>query len=336
MSSATYAVTYTSVYTDSEPGRAFWEPDDEEISEGGLVDPQTPPVPQDEDEREPIQEFQFEEQTFPPNDSPTASHPDMLLESRSRGGSRGGNEMTRRGWSRLTIHGRGDDGDDEEGDASKDDAMRKRNGKTRDFPNPSHQGRGDQTSGHDYIPSPSTTHITITTLCKDSALASGHSPTSHSSPTTCAITYTTSIWVVQPKSRTHQLRIHSTRLSLMPVTTALPSPYPLPPSTTISITYHPLYGGRESFPLLDLPRFEDRLWVCQHGRAEGEVKGINRDVWTCMLTKGSQDSSLVYHSELILTRRRVICLWDRMTLQETVWIMEEEAYASRDAWAHSI
>ncbi|GKD20962.1 hypothetical protein Tco_1222665, partial [Tanacetum coccineum] len=26
MSSATSAVTYTSVYTDSEPGRAFWEP----------------------------------------------------------------------------------------------------------------------------------------------------------------------------------------------------------------------------------------------------------------------------------------------------------------------
>ncbi|GKD84613.1 hypothetical protein Tco_1355767 [Tanacetum coccineum] len=27
---------------------------------------------------------------------------------------------------------------------------------------------------------------------------------------------------------------------------------------------------------------------------------------------------------------------DRMTLQETVWIIDEEAYASREAWAHSI
>ncbi|GKD59435.1 hypothetical protein Tco_1296944 [Tanacetum coccineum] len=27
---------------------------------------------------------------------------------------------------------------------------------------------------------------------------------------------------------------------------------------------------------------------------------------------------------------------DRMTLQETVWMVEEEAYASREAWAHSI
>ncbi|GKG59344.1 hypothetical protein Tco_0604995, partial [Tanacetum coccineum] len=33
MSSATSAVTYTSVYPDSEPGRAFWGADDEEVSE---------------------------------------------------------------------------------------------------------------------------------------------------------------------------------------------------------------------------------------------------------------------------------------------------------------
>ncbi|GJT00077.1 hypothetical protein Tco_0821246 [Tanacetum coccineum] len=36
MSSATSAVTYTSVYTNSEPDRAFWGADDEEISEGGI------------------------------------------------------------------------------------------------------------------------------------------------------------------------------------------------------------------------------------------------------------------------------------------------------------
>ncbi|GKG64506.1 hypothetical protein Tco_0661546, partial [Tanacetum coccineum] len=36
MSSASSAVTYTSVYTDSEPGRAFWGADDEEVPEGGI------------------------------------------------------------------------------------------------------------------------------------------------------------------------------------------------------------------------------------------------------------------------------------------------------------
>nr|GEY79810.1 putative reverse transcriptase domain-containing protein [Tanacetum cinerariifolium] len=76
MSSASSAVTYTSIYTDSEPGRVFWGAD-EELSEGGslrvivyeydrlpmlpvslpspdyipgLEEPQTPPAPQDEHE----------------------------------------------------------------------------------------------------------------------------------------------------------------------------------------------------------------------------------------------------------------------------------------------
>ncbi|GKG09517.1 hypothetical protein Tco_0338263, partial [Tanacetum coccineum] len=52
MSSATFDVTYTSVYTDSEPGRVFWGANDEEVSEGGI--PRILPVPQDEDEREPM------------------------------------------------------------------------------------------------------------------------------------------------------------------------------------------------------------------------------------------------------------------------------------------
>nr|GEX90114.1 hypothetical protein [Tanacetum cinerariifolium] len=80
MSSASSAVTYTSVYTDSELGRVFWGAD-EELSDGGssrvivygydglLMRPvaplspdyipgpeesQTLPVPQDDDEREPM------------------------------------------------------------------------------------------------------------------------------------------------------------------------------------------------------------------------------------------------------------------------------------------
>ncbi|GJV56539.1 hypothetical protein Tco_1457544 [Tanacetum coccineum] len=132
MSSASSAVTYTSVYTDSEPGRAFWGADDEEVSEGGIPrvivlgydglpiqpvappspdyipgpeDPQTPPVPQDEDEREPMfiqahdpdyvpepiypeyipledeHEFPAEEQPLPPVDSPTAESPGYVTES---------------------------------------------------------------------------------------------------------------------------------------------------------------------------------------------------------------------------------------------------------------
>nr|GEX89766.1 putative reverse transcriptase domain-containing protein [Tanacetum cinerariifolium] len=52
MSSASSAVTYTLVHTDSEPGRVFWGAN-EELSPDyipGPAEPQTPPAPQDEDE----------------------------------------------------------------------------------------------------------------------------------------------------------------------------------------------------------------------------------------------------------------------------------------------
>ncbi|GKF14748.1 hypothetical protein Tco_0056210, partial [Tanacetum coccineum] len=132
MSSASSAVTYTSVYTNSEPDRTFWGADDEEVSEGGipwvivlgydglpiqpvappspdyilgLEDPQTPPVPQDKDECEPMfvqahdpdyvpehiypeyipledqHEFLAEEQPLPPVDSPTTESPRYVTES---------------------------------------------------------------------------------------------------------------------------------------------------------------------------------------------------------------------------------------------------------------
>ncbi|GJR34063.1 putative reverse transcriptase domain-containing protein [Tanacetum coccineum] len=108
MSSVTSAVTYTSVYTDSKPGRAFWGADDEEVSEGGILrvivlghdrlpiqpvappspnyipgpeDPPTPPVPQDEDELE----FLAEEQPLPPIDSPTAESSGHVTEDDADG-----------------------------------------------------------------------------------------------------------------------------------------------------------------------------------------------------------------------------------------------------------
>ncbi|GJW79329.1 hypothetical protein Tco_0141011, partial [Tanacetum coccineum] len=147
MSSASSAVTYTSVYTDSEPGRVFWGAD-EEISDGGSPrvivlgydglpiqpvappspdyipgpeEPQTPPVPQDEDEREPMfiqphdpdyvpepiypeyipledeHEFPAEEQPLPPVVSPTCYTGKRALNDGDSSGMTGGGrdgEMT--------------------------------------------------------------------------------------------------------------------------------------------------------------------------------------------------------------------------------------------------
>ncbi|GJT54204.1 hypothetical protein Tco_0989258 [Tanacetum coccineum] len=173
MSSATSDVTYTSVYTDSEPGRAFWGADDEEISEGGIPrvivlgydglplqpvappspdfipgpeNPQTPPVPQDEDEREPMfiqardpdyvpepiypeyipleddHEFPAEEQPLPPVDSPTAESPGYVTESDPEEDPEGyEDDETEDGPVDYPMDG-GDDGDDDDGDSSRDDA----------------------------------------------------------------------------------------------------------------------------------------------------------------------------------------------------------------------
>ncbi|GKE05861.1 hypothetical protein Tco_1397879 [Tanacetum coccineum] len=172
MSSASSAVTYTSVYTDSEPGRVFWGAD-EEISDGGIPrvivygydglpmqpvappspdyipgpeDPQTPPVPQDEDEREPMfiqphdpdyvlepiypeyipledeHVFPVEEQTLPHVDSPTAESPGYVTESDpEKDPEEYEDDETEDGLVDRPMDG-GDDGDDDDGDSSRDDA----------------------------------------------------------------------------------------------------------------------------------------------------------------------------------------------------------------------
>ncbi|GKB97650.1 hypothetical protein Tco_0983787, partial [Tanacetum coccineum] len=133
MSSASSAVTYTSVYTNSEPGRAFWGADDEEISEGGipqvivlgydglpmqpvappspdyipgLEDLQTPPVPQDEDECE-----SMFVQAHDPDYVPEPIYPEYIPL-----------EDDHEGWSVDYPMDGGDDGDDDDGDSSRDDA----------------------------------------------------------------------------------------------------------------------------------------------------------------------------------------------------------------------
>ncbi|GJV37946.1 putative reverse transcriptase domain-containing protein [Tanacetum coccineum] len=127
MSSASSAVTYTFVYTDSEPGRAFWGADDEE----------------DEDEREPMfiqahdldyvskpiypeyipledeHEFLAEEQPLSPIDSPTAESPGYVTESDpEEDPEEYEDDETEDGPVDYPMDG----GDDDNGDSSRDDA----------------------------------------------------------------------------------------------------------------------------------------------------------------------------------------------------------------------
>ncbi|GKA52954.1 hypothetical protein Tco_0746269, partial [Tanacetum coccineum] len=137
---ASYAVTYTSVYTDSEPGRAFWGAADEEISEGGIPwvillgydrlpmqpahDPDYVPEPiypeyiPLEDEHE----FPAEEQPLPPVDSPTAKSPEYVTESDpEEDPGEYEDDETEDGPVDYPMDW-GDDGDDDDGDSFRDDA----------------------------------------------------------------------------------------------------------------------------------------------------------------------------------------------------------------------
>ncbi|GKE30343.1 hypothetical protein Tco_1445727 [Tanacetum coccineum] len=125
MSSASSAVTYTSVYTDSKPSRAFWGADDEEISEGGIpwvivlgYDglPMQPYIPL-EDEHE----FPAEEQPLPPVDSPTAESPGYVTESDpEEDPEEYEDDETEDGPVDYPMDG-GDDRDDDDDDSSGDD-----------------------------------------------------------------------------------------------------------------------------------------------------------------------------------------------------------------------
>ncbi|GJT36609.1 hypothetical protein Tco_0927028 [Tanacetum coccineum] len=156
MSSASSAVTYTSVYTGLEPGRVFWGAD-EEISDGGIsrvivlgydglpMQP-TPPVPQDKDEREPMfiqahgpdyvpepiypeyipledeHELSAEEQPLPHIDSPTAESPGYVTESDpEKDLEENEDDEIEDGPVDYPID-EGDDGDDDDGDSSRDNA----------------------------------------------------------------------------------------------------------------------------------------------------------------------------------------------------------------------
>ncbi|GJW18348.1 hypothetical protein Tco_0025784 [Tanacetum coccineum] len=55
------------------------------------------------------------------------------------------------------------------------------------------------------------------------------------------------------------------------------------------------------------------------------------------LLEDAQDGRSRISQRVDMNSQRVdLLMGDRMTLQETVWMVEEEAYASREAWARSI
>ncbi|GKC72641.1 hypothetical protein Tco_1118524, partial [Tanacetum coccineum] len=416
MSSASSVVTYTSIYTDFEPVRVFWGVD-EEISNGGSPrvivygydglpmqpialpspdyilgpkDPQTPPIPQDEDEREPMFiQPQDPDYPLPPVDSPTAESPGYVAESDpEEDPEECEDDETEDGPVNYPMDG-GDDGDDDDDDSSGDDVddEDKDEEEEEEHPAPTDSAVVIPTiepvsppeRTEPVIPPPSTdittTGARITVRLQASIflpperLARCTSLSAHSSPLPVPSPLLPSFGC---PTQIQTLRTASTQALINAVTAALPSPLlpPLPPSLYIP----PPVDYRDDVPESELPprkrlclstlgsRYEIResstarpvrgrgidygfvSTVDAEARRQGNSKvgyGI-RDTWVdpteavpeiAPMTVGedAHDGRTRISQRLAMDSQRVdLLMGDRMTLQETVWIVEEEAYASRE------
>nr|GEZ92834.1 hypothetical protein [Tanacetum cinerariifolium] len=109
------------------------------------------------------------------------------------------------------------------------------------------------------------------------------------------------------------------------VTAALPSP-PLPPSL-----YPPPVDRRDDIPESELPprkRVYFSTLGSRHEVGESSMRGRGED---------AQDGRTRISQRVAMDSQPVdLLMRDRMTLQETISIVEEEAYDAREAWAHLI
>ncbi|GKE33225.1 hypothetical protein Tco_1452547, partial [Tanacetum coccineum] len=255
MSSTSSAVTYTSVYTDSEPGRPVAPPSPDYIP--GPEEPQTPPVPQDEDEHElmfiqphdldyvpkpiypeyiPLEdkhEFPVEEQPIPPVDSPTAESPGYVVESDpEEDPEEYKDDETEDGPVDYPIY-RGEDGDDDDGDSSGDDADEE----------DEDEGDEDEEDEEEEHLAPTDSIVIVPTVELVSP-PEGTEPASISLPPEAEVERLLAmptlppsppISLLPPSAGERLARIASTQALVDAVTAALPSPPlpPLPPSLYI-------------------------------------------------------------------------------------------------------
>nr|GEU84089.1 putative reverse transcriptase domain-containing protein [Tanacetum cinerariifolium] len=430
MSSTSSAVTYTSVYTDSETGRVFWGAD-EELSDGGslrvivygydglpmqpvappspdyipgLEEPQTPPIPQDEDACKPmfiqlhdhdyVPEPMYpeyipladehvllaEEQPLPPIDPPTYEPSGYVAESDPEEYE---DDETEDGPVDYPMDG-GDNGDDDDDDSFGDDT-------------------DDEDEEEPVIPPPFTdttttgARITIRLQAATSLPPEAEfekllamptplpSPLASLSPLSAEerlARYTALSACPSPPPVPSPLlpssgcptqiqtpRLAFTQALIDSVTAALPLP-PIPspvdcrddiPKTerpprkrlclsTLgskyeigeSSTARPTEGRRIDYGFVNTLDAEARR------RGIGEVRYGIRDTWVdpaeavpeiAPMTMGDVNTRVTELAELHEHDTQDLYALledDQDTHQETILIVEEEAYATREAWAHSI
>nr|GEU31802.1 hypothetical protein [Tanacetum cinerariifolium] len=306
MSSASSAVTYTSVYTDSELERVFWGAD-EELSDG-------------EDEHILL----AEEQPLPPVVSPTAESPGYVAESNPEEYE---DDEIEDGPVDYPLDG-GDDGDDDDDDSSGDDA-------------------DDEDEEEEHL-TPADSAVVIPT---DKLASISFPPEAEverllamSTPSPSPLTS-----LSPPSAEEHLARCTT------PAT--LPSSPPPPP-----LHMPPPVDCRDDIPETEMPPHK-RLclftlgsrdtWIDPAGTvpeiAPMTVGEVNTRVTELAelhehdtqelyaLLEDAQDSRTRISQRVDVDSQRVdLLMKDKIAHQETIQIVEDEAYAAREAWAHSI
>ncbi|GJV01063.1 hypothetical protein Tco_1334632 [Tanacetum coccineum] len=335
MSYASSTVTYTSVYTNSEPGRVF-EGADEEISDGGVLqgivlgynglpmqpahnpdyvpEPIYPEYIQLEDEHE----LPAEDQPLPHVDSPTAESPGYVTESDpEEDPEEYEDDETEDGPVDYPMDG-GYDRYDDDGDSYRDDADDEDEDEEEE--EEKHLALADSAvvvPTDELVSPPEGTKPVIPLPSTDITIRARITVRSQSSIS------------LLPEA-VRLARIASTQALIDVVSAALPSPPlpPLPPSLYIP----PPVDRRDAIPesedtWVDLTEAVPEISPMTVGEVNTRVTELaelhvhdTQDLYA--LLDDAQDSRSASRDRLAA---------DRMTLQKTVWMVEEEAYASREA-----
>nr|GEV82764.1 reverse transcriptase domain-containing protein [Tanacetum cinerariifolium] len=312
----------------------------------GLEEPQTPPALQDEDEHEPMSiqpndidfmpepiypeyiplkdehVFSVKEQPLPPIDSPTAESLEYVTESDPEEDLEEHEDDETEDGSADYLMDEGDKGDDDDGDSSRDDAD---------------DDDEDEDNEEEEHLAPTNSTIAIPTV-ELVSLPKGIKPVIPPPSTNTTAT----------RARITALRLASTQALIDAVTIALPSPPLLPP-----LHMPPPVDRRCDILETEMPP-RKRLCLFTLGSstldAEARRRWIGkdgygiRDTWEdpietdlYALLKDAQDNRTRISQRVVMDSQRVdFRMKDRIAHQETIQIVEQEAYTAREAWAYSI
>nr|GEW08914.1 hypothetical protein [Tanacetum cinerariifolium] len=274
MSSASSAVTYTFVFTDSEPGR----PHDQDFVPEHIYPEYIPP----EDKHV----LPAEEQPLPPIVSPTAESLEYVVESDpEENPEEYEDDETKDGPVDYPMDG-GDDGDDDDDDSSGDDA---------DDEDEEEEEEQEHLALADSV-------VVIPTV----ELAAISFPPEVGVDRLLAMP-------TPPPSPLASLSPSSTREGLARCTAPAASPLPPP------LHMPPPVDRRDDNPETEMP---PRKRLCLSTLGSREVGYGIRDTWVDPIETVPEQVDLL--------------MKDRIAHQETIHIVEEEAYGAREAWAHSI